>query len=126
MDRETTIISKRNGEVKPRQDTDSFGSLPQRGEFRPSSRLWLPVAPRYRDLYDKVRTSLYGFKHPSQYANLVLKPIRKINTQLIIEEWENLQRIFVSLALKTTTQSIIVGKLTLMPARTRPGGPLGI
>ena len=69
-------------------------------------------APRYRDLYDKVRTSLYGFKHPSQYANLVLKPIRKINTQLIIEEWENLQRIFVSLALKTTTQSIIVGKLS--------------
>ena len=69
-------------------------------------------APRYRDLYDKVRTSLYGFKHPSQYANLVLKPIRKINTRLIIEEWENLQRIFVSLALKTTTQSIIVGKLS--------------
>jgi TnpA family transposase len=69
-------------------------------------------APRYRDLYDKVRTSLYGFKHPSQYENLVLKPIRKINTRLIIEEWENLQRIFVSLALKTTTQSIIVGKLS--------------
>ena len=42
----------------------------------------------------------------------MLKPIRKINTQLIIEEWENLQRIFVSLALKTTTQSIIVGKLS--------------
>jgi len=69
-------------------------------------------APRYRDLYDKVRTSLYGFKHPSQYANLALKPIRKINTRLIVEEWENLQRIFVSLALKTTTQSIIVGKLS--------------
>ena len=57
----------------------------------------------------------------------MLKPIRKINTRLIIEEWENLQRIFVSLALKTTTQSIIVGKLTLMPARTRPGAlPMGI
>ena len=42
----------------------------------------------------------------------MLKPIRKINTRLIVEEWENLQRIFVSLALKTTTQSIIVGKLS--------------
>jgi TnpA family transposase len=41
---------------------------------------------------------------------VLLKPIRNINTRLIVEEWENLQRIFVSLALKTTTQSIIVGK----------------
>ena len=36
---------------------------------------------------------------------------RKINPRLIMEEWPNLLRIFVSLALKTTTQSIIVGKL---------------
>src|SRR5699024_6079676 len=36
----------------------------------------------------------------------------KINTDLIIEEWENIQRIVLSLALKTTTQSIIVGKLS--------------
>ena len=26
-------------------------------------------APRYKDLYDKVRTSLVGFKHPSQYGD---------------------------------------------------------
>jgi hypothetical protein len=31
---------------------------------------------------------------------MLLKPIRNINTRLIVEEWENLQRIFVSLALK--------------------------
>jgi TnpA family transposase len=69
-------------------------------------------APRYQDLPGKVSTSLYGFKHPSQYADLLLKPIRKINTNLIVAEWENIQRIIVSLALKTTTQSIIVGKLS--------------
>src|SRR6266436_7683449 len=68
-------------------------------------------APRYKDLYDTVRTSLYGFRHPSQYGEGLLKPVRKINPRLIIEEWPNLLRIFVSLALKTTTQSIIVGKL---------------
>ena len=69
-------------------------------------------APRYRDLYDKVTKVLYGFKHPSQYdPNWLLKPVRKLNSQLVIEEWENIQRILVSLALKTTTQSIIVGKL---------------
>jgi len=68
-------------------------------------------APRYREIQEKVRTSLYGFRHPSQYGDVILKPIRKLNTALIVEEWDNLQRIFVSLALKTTTQSIIVGKL---------------
>ena len=69
-------------------------------------------APRYKDIHDKVSQSLYGFKHPSQYDDLLLKPIRKINDNLVIEEWENIQRIMVSLALKTTTQSIIVGKLS--------------
>ncbi len=70
-------------------------------------------APRYRDIYEKVRTSLYGFKHPSQYdAELLLKPIRKLTPHLVIEEWGNMQRILVSLALKSTTQSIIVGKLS--------------
>jgi len=69
-------------------------------------------APRYRDLPDKVRASLYGFKHPSQYEHFILKPIRKLNTALIVEEWQNIQRIMLSLALKTTTQSIIVSKLS--------------
>jgi TnpA family transposase len=70
-------------------------------------------APRYKDIYTKVATSLYGFKHPTSYdENLIIKPIRKINTDLIIAEWENIQRIILSLAQKTTTQSIIIGKLS--------------
>ncbi len=80
-------------------------------------------APRYKDIHDKVSQSLYGFKHPSQYEDMLIKPILKINDKLIIpmnevnrrsgsSEWENIQRIMVSLALKTTTQSIIVGKLS--------------
>jgi TnpA family transposase len=68
-------------------------------------------APRYMDIYDKVSTSLYGFKHPSQYEG-ILKPIRKIDDNLIVDEWDNIARIMVSLALKTTTQSIIIGKLS--------------
>jgi TnpA family transposase len=68
-------------------------------------------APRYQAIQDKVRTGLYGFHHPTHYGDLIVKPIRKLNPELIIAEWDNLQRIFVSLALKTTTQSIIVSKL---------------
>jgi len=42
---------------------------------------------------------------------MVLKPRRKLNIELVVEEWDNIQRIMVSLAMKTTTQNIIVGKL---------------
>ena len=69
-------------------------------------------APRYKGIYDKVSKSLYGFNHPSHYGDGLITPVRKINTDLIVEEWENIQRIILSLALKTTTQSIIIGKLS--------------
>lgn len=69
-------------------------------------------APRFKDIYDVVTKSLYGFRHPSRYEDLPLKPIRKINTRLIIGEWENIQRIILSLWYKATTQSIITGKLS--------------
>ena len=69
-------------------------------------------APRYQAIHEKVRTGLYGFHHPTHYGDLIVKPIRKLNTELIAAEWDNLQRIFVSLAFKTTTQSIIVSKLS--------------
>lgn len=70
-------------------------------------------APRYRDIYDKVRSSLYGFQRPIQYpADWPLRPIRKLRKSLIIDEWDNIQRIMASLALKTTTQSIIIRKLS--------------
>jgi TnpA family transposase len=49
----------------------------------------------------------------------LLQPIRKINTTLIIDEWENIQRILVSLALKTVTQSVIVGKLSAYARKNR-------
>lgn len=77
-------------------------------------------APRYRDLYDKVNSSLYGFQHPSKYdEEWLLRPIRKVSRKLIIDEWRNMQRIFLSLALKTTTQSIIVGKLSSYARKNR-------
>jgi len=77
-------------------------------------------APRSRAIQETVRTSLDGFHHPSQDGELILKPIRKIQSELIVEEWDNLQRIFVWLARKTTTQSIIVGKLSAYARRNKP------
>lgn len=68
-------------------------------------------APRYKKLSSKAKI-IYGFKNLTQYEDCLLKPIRKINTKLIKEEWENIQRIIVSLALKSTTQSIVIRKLS--------------
>ncbi len=45
----------------------------------------------------------------------MLKPKRKISPQYIIDDWENVQRILLSLALKTTSQNIIVSKLSAFP-----------
>jgi len=69
-------------------------------------------APRYANIYETVSKSLYAFRHPNQYEDGQLRPVRKIRERLIIDEWENIQRIIVSLACKATTQSIIISKLS--------------
>jgi TnpA family transposase len=76
-------------------------------------------APRYTHI-DRKATKLYGFQHPSQYpSDYLIKPARKINEPLIQQEEDNLQRILVSLGLKTTTQSTIVRKLSAYQRRNR-------
>jgi TnpA family transposase len=77
-------------------------------------------APRYADLRAKIATGLYGGQHPSQYgADALLRPVRKLNLDLISREWDNLLRIFVSLARKTTTQRVLVSKLSATKRRNR-------
>jgi TnpA family transposase len=68
-------------------------------------------APRYRDLHKKMGR-LVGFERPGHYANYLIKPARKVNEELIIREWSNVQRIMVSLAQKDVTQATIVRKLS--------------
>src|SRR5262249_48460446 len=70
-------------------------------------------APRYANIQDKMRTALYGFQHPKHYGvDALFRPVRKLNTALIISQWDEILRIFVSLARKTTTQSILISKLS--------------
>ena len=76
-------------------------------------------APRYRDFRRKIESGLYGFKHPNQYRGYPLRPIRKIKERLIVSEWPNIERILLSLAMKTTTQSVIVSKLSTYRRKNR-------
>lgn len=68
-------------------------------------------APRYKNLSSRAEM-IYSFKNPSHYENCLLKPVRKIYRQLMEDEAENMEKILLSLALKSTTQSIMVGKLS--------------
>jgi TnpA family transposase len=44
--------------------------------------------------------------------NTLIKPSKRVNKALIIKEWDKVLRILASLALKKTTQSQIVSKLS--------------
>ena len=111
------ILFNNTTDIQPTvHSTDTHGT--NEVNFAILSLFGYQFAPRYRDIYGKVKEALSGFQHPSPYPpEMVLRPIRKLSPELIVEEWENIQRIMVSLAMKTTTQSIIVRKLSAF-ART--------
>jgi len=75
-------------------------------------------APRYKHLGSDTK-HIYGFHDPRHYQHCIVKPIRKINKKLIIQEWDNIQRIIVSLAFKSATQGTIIRKLSSYDRRNR-------
>ena len=104
------LLFNNTSEVQPDiHSTDTHGT--NEVNFAILHTFGYQFAPRYKDIAGTVATSLYGFKHPSHYDGL-LKPVRQLRKRLIIDDWDWIQRIMVSLALKTTTQSIITGKLS--------------
>ena len=69
-------------------------------------------APRYKDLRHQVDTALYGFKAPADYdPDFLIRPVRQLRPHVITQEWDHIQRFIVSLALKTTSQHLLIRKL---------------
>ncbi|MCP9270250.1 Tn3 family transposase [Xenorhabdus sp. XENO-1] len=69
-------------------------------------------APRYKNFPTKTE-GIIGFEPPGKYSEeFLIKPIRKVNEERIVEEWPNIQHIMASLGQKETTQSSIVRKLS--------------
>jgi len=68
--------------------------------------------PRLTQLRDKSDKHLVCFDEVELYGRPIIKPSKKVNKTLIIKEWDNVLRILASLALKKTTQSQIVRKLS--------------
>lgn len=105
------VLYNNTTDIQPTiHSTDTHGA--NQVNFAILSPFGYQFAPRYKDIRNKTDT-LYGFKNPGDYdEKFLLKPTSKANTRLIIEEEDNIQHIFASLALKVTSQSIIIGKLS--------------
>lgn len=105
------ILYNNTTDVKPNiHSTDTHGT--NEVNFAIFDLFGYQFAPRYKDIHATISRNLYGFQHSNQYEELLIKPLRKINKELIIKEWDNIPRIILSLALKTTTQNVIVRKLS--------------
>lgn len=68
--------------------------------------------PRFTQLDKKAGNNLVSFDDPKLYEELLVKPSKKVNVQLIIKEWDNILRIMATLGLKKSSQSTIVKKLS--------------
>jgi TnpA family transposase len=68
--------------------------------------------PRFTKLGSRYDNNLVCFDDPEDYADDIIKPSTKVKKTELIQEWDNVLRILVSLALKKTTQSQIVRKLS--------------
>lgn len=105
------LLYNNTSDIKPtRHSTDTHGT--NQVNFWSLFAYGYSFAPRYKTLQKKT-ASLVGFELPSQYpADMLIRPSNKVNVDLIISEWPNIQRIMASLAQKDTTQATVVRKLS--------------
>jgi TnpA family transposase len=75
--------------------------------------------PRFVHLPEKAQKNLVSFQKPSKWENYIIKPKNKVDEGLIVKEWDNILRILASLAMKETTQAVVVRKLSSYK-RTNP------
>lgn len=104
------ILHNNTSEIQPnRHSVDTHGT--NNVNFLILNAFGYEFAPRYKTISSRTET-LCGFKDLKEYEGFLIRPSRKTHERLIISEWPNIQRILVSLGLRTTTQSVIVGKLS--------------
>jgi TnpA family transposase len=105
------LLYNNTSDIKPtRHSTDTHGA--NQVNFLCLYASGYSFAPRYKTVQKKT-ASLVGFNLPSQYPpDMLIRPSNKVDEDLIISEWPNVQRILASLAQKDTTQATVVRKLS--------------
>lgn len=103
------LLFNNSSNVQPRvHSTDTHGT--NQVNFTILDLFGYQFAPRYKQISSRAKM-VFSFRNPIYYEDELLKPVRKVNESLVLDEWDNVQRIMVSLALKSTTQSTIIRKL---------------
>jgi TnpA family transposase len=67
--------------------------------------------PHIKKIVDKAK-KIGAFNDPDTYSDCLIKPERKFHNLLIEEEWDNMQHIYASLLMRTTSHSVVVSKLS--------------
>jgi TnpA family transposase len=67
-------------------------------------------APRYRSLPTKAK-SIVSYSDTKKFKNYLIKPRKRLNQKLVLEEEDNIKHILASLLVGETNQSNIIGKL---------------
>jgi len=76
------------------------------------------LCPRFTNLQAQLK-HLYCDDDLSLYADWLIKPVDKINRQLIEDEWPNIESIIKALGCKEITQSILIKKLCTYSASNK-------
>ncbi|WP_416209929.1 Tn3 family transposase [Legionella sp. PATHC035] len=76
------------------------------------------LCPRFTNLQAQMK-HLYCDDDLSQYADWLIKPVDKIDRQLIEDEWPNIEPIIKALGCKEITQSILIKKLCTYSASNK-------
>jgi TnpA family transposase len=102
------LLFNNTSEIKPDVlSTDTHGA--NHVNFALLDLFGYTFAPRYAQ-FSRVIEEMFTIDHHDNKPLLTLK--KPIKYSLIIKEWENIQRIAISLQKKTTTQAAIVRKLS--------------
>jgi len=102
------LLFNNTSEIKPDVlSTDTHGA--NHVNFALLDLFGYTFAPRYAQ-FSRVIEEMFTIDHHDNNPLLTLK--KTIKYSLIIKEWENIQRIAISLQKKTTTQAAIVRKLS--------------
>lgn len=107
------LLYNNSSEIQPDTLTsDSHGT--NRVNFAVLDLFGYTFAPRYA----KMKKVFFELFEVSEGDGGRIQLIKEINHKLIIEEWDEIQRIVCSLSRKTTTQSTIIRKLSNGKSRT--------
>lgn len=76
------------------------------GFFDLTDKFFMPRIPKPH------RETFWGFGSANDYEGFIVKPKRFVDENLIIEEWDNIQRLLASLLTGETSPNIIIRKLS--------------